>query len=133
MGNKSDSPVTNESFIDELKNIRDQFEWKLQRDTNSYFARRAQPRLLIRASCKSGSATRKVFEPIAAVCYALTGTDYEEITGSSAGKELGLSSVCIAEIIAASNDSVWVGAEGKREPVEYLHALRSRLLDAVGL
>ena len=125
--------MTNESFTDELKNIRDQFDWNLQPDSESNFERRVQSRLHIRASCKSGSATRKVFEPIAAVCYALTGTDYEEITGSSAGKELGLSSVCIAEIIAASNDSVWVGAEGKREPVEYLHALRSRPLDAVGL
>jgi hypothetical protein len=125
--------VTNESFTDALRNTRDQFDWKLQADAESTFARRVLPRFVIRASCKSGSAAGKIFEPIGAVCYALNGTEYEENTQLTAGKELGLSSVCIAEIIAASNDSVWVGAEGRREPVEYLQALRSRLLDAVGL
>ena len=125
--------MTNESFIDELKIIRDQFDWKLQPDIESTIERRILPRFVIRASCKSGSATGKIFEPIGAVCYALNGTEYPANTVSSAGKELGLSSVCIAEIIAASNDSVWVGAEGKREPVAYLQALRGHLLDAVGL
>ena len=125
--------MTHENFIDELKNIQDQFEWKLQPDNESNFSGRVVPRVVLRASCKSRSATGKIFEPIGAVCYALNGTEYEKNTGSSAGKELGLSSVCISEIIAASNDNVWVGAEGKREPVEYLQALRRRLLDAVGL
>lgn len=86
------APVTNESFIDELKNIRDQFGWKLQPDIESNFARRVVPRLVLRASCKSRSATDKTFEPIGAVCYALNGTEYEENTEPSAGKELGLSS-----------------------------------------
>ena len=125
--------MTNESFIDELKNSRDQFDWKLQPENESNVSRRALPRLVIRASCKSGSAAGKIFEPIGAVCYALNGNEYEENATSSAGEELGLSSVCIAEIIAASNDGTWVGAAGKREPVEYLQALRDRLLDAVGL
>jgi hypothetical protein len=125
--------VTNESFTDELRHIRDQFDWKLQADGESTFARRVLPRFVIRASCKSGSAAGKIFEPIAAVCYALNGTEYEENTQLSADKELGLSSVCIAEIVAASNDSVWVGAEGKRGSVEYLQGLTARLLDVVGL
>ena len=125
--------MTNESFTDALKNIRDQFDWTLQPDIESTFERRVLPRLVVRASCRSAAPRGKIFDPIAAVCYALNRTEHDEKTGSSAGQELGLSSVCIAEILAASNDSMWAGEEGTREPVEYLQALRGRLLDAVGL
>jgi hypothetical protein len=125
--------VTTTEFMEELERVRDQFDWSLRPDTGWAPDRRSRPRLHIRATGKRGPVEGRVFEPIGAVCYGLNGQIYDEKSWKEAAAALDLLPISAAELRAAANDQTWAGAEGAREPVEHLQALRDRLIAAAGL
>lgn len=125
--------MTTQEFMDELRAASPEFVWTLETDTGIHAFQRKWPRTLIRGVLKAGVHHRIAFEPMGALCYARTGRLFEPKHWAKAGDALGLLPVRAAELHAAGNDATWAGEEGEREPVEYLQALRARMIEAVGL
>jgi hypothetical protein len=125
--------LTTQEFMDELDRASPQFVWTLEPDTGIHAPRRTWPRLLIRGVPRNGPDSSIALEPMGALWYARTGALFEPGDWARAGDALGILPVRAAELDAAASDRTWAGAEGRREPVEYLQVLRARLLDAVGL
>jgi hypothetical protein len=122
-----------ESFLESLADGRSRFDWKLLPDSGAEPDTRSRTRYRLRGICRKGPAAGRTFEPVGAVCYLRNGTIHDEDNWSAAARALGLPSLCVAELVAASNDHTWTGPGGDREPVEHLQALRRRLIEAVGL
>jgi len=122
-----------EKFLEGLQATRDRFDWMLLPDFGTAPDSRTTPRYRLRAVALDGPAAGATFEPLGALCYTSTGRVHAEDHWSEAARELGLPSLCVADIIAATNDHTWSGPGGQREPVEHLQALRFRLIRSVGL
>jgi len=125
--------MTIEEFFDNLRMIRDDFEWKIEPDIGWYTDGRFARRGWIRARPKRGPAAGALLDPIGAVCYSLRGKAYGEKSWSAAGRELGLQPEGTAELNAAANARTWDGEPGARKPVERLRSLREQLLDSLEL
>ena len=125
--------MTTQEFINELQEVSPLFSWSLEPDSSPYAERRSWPRLHLRGTVKEGAESGLIVDSMGAVWYARTGQILPPKSWAQAGDALGLLPVRAAEFHAAGNDITWAGAEGKREPVEYLQALRARLIAAVGL
>jgi hypothetical protein len=125
--------LTTQEFMDQLAGAAPRFAWRLEDDSGIHRERRRWPRMLIRGTPRSGPHEAVSFEPMGALWYAISGEAIEPRNWARVGDLLGLLPVRAAELHAAANDATWAGEEGRREPVEYLQALRERLEVAVGL
>lgn len=125
--------MTTQEFMEQLARASSRFVWRLEADSGVNAERRRRPRMLIRATPRSGPHVDISFGPMGALWYAISGDVVEPRDWARAGDLLGLPPARAADLRAAANDATWAGAEGRREPVEYLQTLRERLEAAVGL
>lgn len=124
--------MTLDDFLAALCSVRDRFGWCLVPDTGPGSERRARPRLHVRAVLRA-KGQETVFDPIGALCYAQIGSVYSPHDWPDAGEALGMAPKDAAVLVAASSDRTWTGPEGQRERVPTLAAVRSRMIEAVGL
>ena len=115
--------MTRQEFLARLRDVRDQFEWKLTAGS----ARGGSARR-IRAIPRKDPGV--VLDPMGALCYAQLDTTICPSEWSRAGELLGLAAP--GELAAAANDQTWAGAGARREPIVYLQNLRRRIEAAVG-
>jgi hypothetical protein len=125
----ADTPTTIEEFLQALELIHDQFEWKLIPEPHPMPEHRKEPRLALRGTPKQAPETTTL-DPVAAVCYAQTGQMY---AWHKAGVLLGLDLFDTAGLVASSNDNTSSGSTGQRKPDDKLVAIRTRMLEAVGM
>ena len=118
-------------FLTRLGKTRTSFEWKLTSEKPFPGERRSQPRLLIRGTTAQAGGVQ--FDPIGAVCYAMTGRTYDENSWLDAAQAIELSPIDAGDLTAAANDRWWTETGGNRQPDPYLQSLRERLAGAVGL
>jgi len=102
--------VTTKQIIEELKGIKDAFEW------------RVTPQQRIQGVLK-GNSDGRVFDPVTAVAFFRTGQFFPDGHSSTAARGVGLSFGDTAEIVAACNYGFSTG-EGPGN-------LRHDLMDAV--
>jgi len=125
--------MTLEEFFENLREVRNLFDWNVEPDTGWYTDGRVARRGWIRGRPRTGPAAGALLEPMGAVCYVLTGKAYGEKSWKAAARELRLDASLAGELDAASNARTWSGGAGERRPVPHLKVLRDRLIDALGL
>jgi hypothetical protein len=124
--------VLTKEFILELRKVRDMFEWSLTPDTGRFADRRKTPRLHIRGICKD-SPDNGPFDPIGAVCFVKTKMPFTEDYWVESALSIGLPVPDARNIIAATNDLAWRTVGEVRQPDPYRQALRTQLIETVGL
>lgn len=123
--------MTVKSFIEELSKIRDQFDWRLEPDSGEGSERREWTRYQIRAISDQAEAGDMQFDPIGAVCFAMTRKVCDPKSWSEAAEIIGLPPEEAQRIVDAANDRTWVELDGRRRPNTELQALRVDLIRAV--
>jgi len=130
IGKAQSRMITNE-FLDRLREAGERFDWQLAPQPQVSGDRRSSPRRRIRAASRRSPA--RVFDPIGAVCYDLTGQVFDEDSWMDAAETIRLSLIDAGDVIAATNDRVWRDAGDDRKPDPYLKRLRLRMIETVGL
>jgi hypothetical protein len=121
--------MTVEEFFAELERVHERFEWNLRPEPHTP-ERRWKPRLVLRAHI-GGRPRGVIFDPLGAVCYALTGKPYKPQEWPSASEALGMRLSDSAVLVNASNDNTHMGPDGAREPIPELIEFRLRMFEAV--
>lgn len=120
------------SFLKELAKVRDQFEWRLEPDNGHGSERREWTRFQIRAFSDQPGTEEVAFDPIGAVCFAMTGKVCEPNDWERAAELIGLPQEEARRMTDAANDKTWQESDsGRRRPNTELQALRVDLIRAV--
>jgi hypothetical protein len=121
-----------EAFLKQLARIRDQFEWRLEPDEGHGSERREWARFQIRAFSDQPGTEDVAFDPIGAVCFAMTGTVCGPDSWTEAAELIGLPLEEAQRLAEAANDKTWQETDsGRRRPNTDLQALRVDLIRAV--
>lgn len=131
VGPVSGGRIEVKSFIEELSRIRDQFEWRLEPDKGAGSERREWTRFQIRAFSDQPGTANIAFDPIGAVCFAMTGQVCDASAWAEAAEMIGLPGDEARRLTDAANDHTWEEAQGRRKPNPALQSLRVDIIRAI--